>query len=120
MKIRIGPWDRKWSLMVRRRDNFTCQVEGCGYYSEHYTAAHHIIRRGVKSTRLEPLNGITLCPSHHVFDHKFSAHKTPEAFKRWFKKRFSLRWELIKRLERKHMTERDAVREFQELLKENK
>jgi hypothetical protein len=31
-------------------------------------------------------NLVSLCPSHHPFNHEFSAHKTPEAFKRWFKK----------------------------------
>ena len=109
-KIRISKYDKIWSRTVRERDNFTCQV--CGRYDTTYSAAHHILRRGIKSTRLQPFNGITLCPGCHVFSHKFSAHRTPEAFKRWFEERFSERANRIHGLERVYKTERQAIKEF--------
>ncbi len=99
--------------MVRERDNFTCQV--CGRVSDHVNA-HHIIERGVKATRLCLENGITLCFSCHKTGRQFSAHKTPDAFKRWFKKKFSLRWALISRLARRKRTEREAIEEFKQLM----
>ncbi len=113
MKIRMTTWDTKWSRLVRDRDEDTCQV--CGNYG--HVNAHHVETRSIKSLRFEPLNGISLCFQCHTANHKFSAHKTPEAFKRWFKKRYSLRWGLIQAKKRKYMSERDAVKEFQELLK---
>lgn len=113
MKIRLTTWDAKWSKLVRQRDGDTCQV--CGNYG--YQNAHHILSRSIKPLRFEPFNGISLCVSCHVFNHNFSAHKTPEAFKRWFKKKFPERWKFISKKRQTHMSERDAVKEFQELLK---
>ena len=112
-KIRLTSWDRKWSQLVRKRDNDTC--EACGNFG--HTNAHHIESRAIKSLRFLPENGIALCAACHTFSHVFSAHKTPEAFKRWFKKRYSLRWEIIKARKRKHMSDLEAVAEFDLLLK---
>lgn len=107
MKIRLSKYDKQWSQLVRDRDRM-CVV--CGNPN---IAAHHIFRRGIKATRLCLENGISLCASHHVFNHEFSAHKTPEAFRRWFKKNFSLRWEIINRKQKQHLSERDAIKEFE-------
>lgn len=102
-------WDRKWSLQVRQRDNYTCQV--CGNSSS-YVNAHHIETRSIKSLRYCLENGLTLCAQCHLFNHNFSAHKTPEAFKQWFQKHFSLRWEIIQRLKKQHVSTRDAIQNF--------
>lgn len=107
-KVRISKYDKLWSKAIRERDMM------CLYCSNpDNLAAHHFIRRSVKSTRLMLENGITLCPSHHVFNHEFSAHKTPEKFKRWCKKIRPLNYRLAKEKEKIYMTEREAIKEFQ-------
>ena len=108
-KIRINKFDKLWSKLVRKRDG-ACLY--CG--KRDYLAAHHFIRRSIKSTRLLVSNGVTLCPAHHTFNHEFSAHRTPEAFKRWFTKNYSDRVKDLKKRERIMMTEREAIKEFQE------
>jgi len=107
-KVRISKYDKLWSKAIRERDK-RCLV--CG--KTEYLAAHHFIRRGVKSTRLALENGITLCPSHHTFNSDFSAHKTPESFKRWFVKEYPARAKAMRAKERTMMTEREAIKEFQ-------
>jgi hypothetical protein len=72
----------------------------------------------VKSTRLVVANGITLCASHHVFNHEFSAHRTPEAFKKWFKKTYPDRAKLCEQRAKRMMSEREAIKEFQESYEE--
>lgn len=57
-------------------------------------------------------NGVTLCPAHHVFNSDFSAHKTPEAFTRWFRKTFPDRYKAIIKKAQAMMSERDAIKEF--------
>jgi hypothetical protein len=109
-KVRISKYDKLWSKAVRERDK-RCLV--CS--KTEYLAAHHFIRRGVKSTRLALENGCTLCPGCHTFNHQFSAHKTPEAFKRWFEKEYPDRAKAMRKKERLMMTEREAIKEFTEL-----
>lgn len=116
MKIRLTTWDTKWSKLIRQRDGDTCQV--CGNFG--HQNAHHILTRSIKGLRFEPLNGISLCAACHVFSHEFSAHKTPEAFKRWFKKKFPDRWKYIEKKRNIYMSERQAVDEFKQLIKEQK
>lgn len=111
MKIRLSGYDKKWSKLIRQRDDYTCQY--CGKQSQ-YVNAHHVKGRRIKSLRFCLENGISLCFGCHKTNSKFSAHATPEAFKRWIKKRYSLRWEIINRLARKHMTEREAIKKFKE------
>ena len=53
--------------------------------------AHHIMGRKNKSTRRDINNWICLCVRCHVFNSKFSAHKTLNRFKAWIKKK---RWEI--------------------------
>jgi hypothetical protein len=81
-----------------------------------YLAAHHFIRRGVKSTRLELDNGVTLCAGHHTFNYQFSAHRTPEAFTRWFKKTYPDRARAMVKKAQIMMSERQAIAEFELLL----
>jgi len=68
--------DILWSLIVRKRDGYVCQL--CRYFFEtgvkdeepipsKYMAAHHIFGRSKKATRWDTRNGITLCYYHHRF-----------------------------------------------------
>lgn len=109
-KIRISKYDKEWSLKVRARDERCLK---CGRTQN--LAAHHFVRRSVKSTRLMLENGITLCPSCHVFSHIFSAHRTPEMFKRWFKEKYPTRYKKVMAKEKVYMTELQAIKEWNEL-----
>jgi len=44
--------------------------------------AHHFRTRKIKTLRWYLPNLVCLCVHHHTWDQKFSAHKTPEAFKK--------------------------------------
>ncbi|NLH62077.1 MAG: hypothetical protein GX452_11805 [Ignavibacteriales bacterium] len=59
--------DKIWSLLVRIRDNFKCQI--CGKYSKH-TEAMHIFGCGWKATRWDTRNGLTGC----YYCHRFKMH----------------------------------------------
>lgn len=108
-KIRLSKYDVKWGILVRGRDERCLK---CG--RTEYLAAHHFVRRSVKPTRLMLENGITLCPSCHVFSHIFSAHKTPTEFKKWFKEKYPKRYKLVMAKEKEYMSERMAIKEFEE------
>jgi hypothetical protein len=110
MKLRFSTADKKWSKLVRERDG---QCLYCGRKADQWVLnAHHFIRRSVKATRLMLENGVSLCFVHHTSSHDFSAHKTPEAFKRWFTSTFPERAILIEDKARQHTTERQAIQEF--------
>jgi 5-methylcytosine-specific restriction endonuclease McrA len=106
-KIKLSKYDKLWSQFVRERDG-ECLV--CG--KKEYLAAHHFKGRSCKATRLLLINGITLCASHHTFNHQFSAHRTPEAFERWFKKTYPDRYKEIRKRVQTMMSEREAIQEF--------
>jgi 5-methylcytosine-specific restriction endonuclease McrA len=59
--------DTEWSLLVRERDGYKCQLEGfekdCGGAMQ----AHHLVGRTEESTRWVPENGVCLCYSHHIY-----------------------------------------------------
>ena len=59
---------------------------------------HHIYSRANRAVRWNPKNGIPLCVSHHIFDHRFSAHGAPAAFYSWLRDRRGELW--FKELER--------------------
>jgi len=66
----------------------------------------------VKSTRLELDNGVTLGAGHHTFNYQFSAHRTPEAFTRWFKKAYPDRAKAMVKKAQMMMSEREAIEVF--------
>lgn len=68
--------DKEWSLVVKTRDNFKCII--CGVTGLLHT--HHIIPRQIHEFRHDIKNGITLCPRHHKYSYKISAHKNPLYF----------------------------------------
>jgi hypothetical protein len=81
-----GKLDKYWSLVVRERANNKCQIENCTF-SQKQVHAHHIFSRANKSVRWDPDNGISLCPGHHVYSSKFSAHQTPTDFTYYLEQR---------------------------------
>lgn len=113
MKLRFSTYDKKWSQLVRDRDS-KCLC--CGRQAPQYVLnAHHFKGRGIKPTRLMLENGITLCVMCHTWSSTFSAHKTPEAFKRWFMKAYPDRVKAIEAKAKTHMSERQAIEEFKSL-----
>ena len=75
--------DSLWSLRVKERDGFKCQVPDCNKTT--YLNSHHIFSRSSRSVRWYLRNGITLCSGHHTLNSAFSAHKAPADFIEWLK-----------------------------------
>ena len=73
--------DNEWARAVKERDGWKCCV--CG--KSDYLNSHHIFSRSNYNLRWYLENGITLCPSHHLFDTELSAHKAPTEFVEWLK-----------------------------------
>lgn len=71
--------DTAWSLLVKLRANNRCEY--CG--TPHQLNSHHIHTRRKLSTRWDVLNGICLCVMHHTGSVRFSAHNTPQLFRKW-------------------------------------
>jgi hypothetical protein len=82
---------RLWGQAVHQRDEERCQV--CGSSP---AQAHHLVGRRNYRLRFEPDNGILLCPKHHTFDSKFSAHQTPTIFGEWFESKYPERHQFIR------------------------
>jgi len=84
-KAKVGSsfWRRKadkaWSELVRGIAGNKCEI--CG--STDHVQAHHIIDRSVWQLRHCVMNGVSLCPSHHKYDRKMSAHKGSLMFIAW-------------------------------------
>ena len=108
-KIGMDSLDRRWGKLVRERDGKCLYCGGTNYLSD-----HHIFGRSRSVTRYVLENGCSLCPSCHVFSDEFSAHKTPEKFKRWVKKYLGVG--LYKDLQRRSLdtsnTRAKAIKEF--------
>jgi hypothetical protein len=111
-KIRLGKFDRLWSKIAR---NETPYCEYCRVTQG--LNAHHFKGRSCKATRLMMENAVILCASHHVFNHLFSAHKTPEVFERWFKETFPERHRAIIKKAQTMLSEREAIKEFNEQIR---
>lgn len=72
-QLKLTKEDREWADKVKDRDGRSCVV--CG--SPVRLNAHHIIPREVHETKFEIMNGLSLCPKHHFFSRKISAHNNP-------------------------------------------
>jgi len=69
---------RRWSLLVRLRDDFTCYV--CGEKNKRGVHAHHIYPKAIYPERAYNLeNGITVCAKHH----KPVVHSQWTSWKKW-------------------------------------
>ena len=76
----IRKLDKLWGERVRA-------IGYCEYCnSERSLNSHHIITRSNRSTRWLLDNGICLCPKHHIFCFKMSAHGNPLEFIRWLER----------------------------------
>ncbi len=71
-----------WSLIVRTREDFTCQM--CG--SQAYSQAHHCIKTkgGGGRSKFDSRNGITLCFNCHI--HKIHGQASQEWLIRYTQK----------------------------------
>lgn len=69
---------KQWSLAVRERDNFTCQVCGTHTKESGKLHAHHLESYHTHpELRLELSNGVTLCNTcHNTFHNKHRYQKT--------------------------------------------
>lgn len=74
-----GKLDDAWAELVKLRAGMRCEY--CGKQTT--LNSHHIFSRSKKSTRWDPMNGVSLCVAHHVFSSRFSAHKTSVEFFLW-------------------------------------
>ena len=78
-QLKLTKEDKEWASKVKERDNFMCVI--CG--SMDRLNAHHIIPRENHETKLELNNGLSLCPKHHFFCRKISAHNNPVGMFFW-------------------------------------
>ena len=72
---------REWSKAIRERDG-KCLV--CGK-TTHLNAHHLLDKKQYKEFSLLLINGISLCPSCHVFG-RYSAHRNGIWFTHWLRK----------------------------------
>jgi hypothetical protein len=79
-----GKLDLLWSRLVKLQAEGKCEV--CGV--ERPLNSHHIFSRSNRSVRWDEANGVSLCVSHHTFNSKFSAHKTPTEFTYWLENEY--------------------------------
>ena len=79
-----GKLDLLWSRLVKLQAEGKCEV--CGV--ETPLNSHHIFSRSNRSVRWDEANGVSLCVSHHTFNSKFSAHKTPTEFTYWLENEY--------------------------------
>ena len=73
-----------WREIALHDANHICEKERCGRYKK--LDVHHIITRSVKHLRWDLDNAIVLCSQHHTLSSQFSAHKTPDLFRKWLDK----------------------------------
>ena len=80
--MKLTKEDKEWAKAVKERDGLVCVI--CK--SLERLNAHHLIPREIKGSRHDIDNGITLCPKHHRFSRKLSAHQNPIAFLKWMER----------------------------------
>ena len=81
--------DKEWSLTVRQRDNFKCQV--CGHIKNRNHAHHLIPKHANAELRHNPRNGLCLCFRCHKVGPK-AAHQNPLWFNKWLKENHYAQW----------------------------
>ena len=81
-KKKVTKEDKEWTTKVKLRDHWKCVI--CG--EPHFLNSHHIIPREMSETTFDIENGISLCPRHHRFSRKISAHQNPLAFIMWMER----------------------------------
>lgn len=81
--------DELWSELVKLKAGNKCEIENCQITRN--LNSHHVYSRAKRSVRWEAINGFCLCVNHHI-GVKFSAHKTPNDFSEWSKKKRGQKW----------------------------
>jgi hypothetical protein len=93
--------DRLWSKIVRRKAGDVCVVDS----SSGKIDAHHLFSRRLWATRWDTRNGVSLCVHHHIWNFNFSAHKTPEKFRKWYMATYGeIKYLFLKRESQKPVT----------------
>jgi len=88
-KTLINKLDKVVSQIVRARG----KCEYCGkVLPPSKLNAHHFYSRSLRSVRWDLDNLFCLCPLHHTFSSKFSAHLTPAYFVEWAKMTRGKEW----------------------------
>jgi predicted restriction endonuclease len=72
-RLKLTIEDKNWAKSVKERDGFKCVI--CG--DTERLNAHHLIVRENHETKYDVENGLSLCPKHHFFSRKVSAHNNP-------------------------------------------
>jgi hypothetical protein len=80
--LKLTPEDKAWANAVKDRDGRKCVI--CG--DTERLNAHHIIVRENHETKLDVMNGLSLCPTHHFFNRQISAHNNPVGLFLWLEK----------------------------------
>ena len=91
MKISIKPLDKKFSLYIRSRDNWTCQ-RCFKKYIPPTNSVHcaHIFTRGAKSTRFDVDNCHTMCYGCHSYIDSHPLEKYEWYIKKFGQRKFDL------------------------------
>jgi len=79
--------DKEWSINVKKIFGNKCAF--CD--KTKYIQAHHIIPREIKEFRYNLTNGVAVCPIHHKWGVKVSAHRNPLHFFIIFEEKYPLR-----------------------------
>ena len=77
--LKLTAEDKAWANAVKDRDGRKCVI--CG--DTERLNAHHIIVRENHETKLDVMNGLSLCPTHHFFNRQISAHNNPFGLVLW-------------------------------------
>jgi len=91
-QIKFTKEDKEWAYKVKERDEFRCVI--CG--TTERLNAHHIIVRENHETKLDVMNGITLCSSHHFLNRQISAHNNPIGLFMWLEENRSEQYNYCK------------------------
>lgn len=94
MKRKIKKEDREWAKKVKEFWGNKCAITGCD--NKERLNAHHLIPYEIKKYRYDLGNGICLCPSHHRFSFKLSAHQNSLAFWVWMEETYPTWTEKLK------------------------
>lgn len=106
--------DKLWSLIIRKKANFTCQM--CGTKTDRLEA-HHIFSRRHILLRWDTRNGVGLC----YYCHLQRAHREPVEFAEWIKKKIGARlYNKLKKLSQQvaKLTKDDVIEWNKKLRKE--
>ena len=96
MASQIKTLDKQWSLLVKYRAGYKCEV--CGKNQNQVRLnSHHIIGRRNKRTRWNLRNGVCLCVQHHKFGIQ-SAHEDGPWFDKWLQKHRKKDYDYLNRI----------------------